>query len=71
MFPQAENSLYTRFLQECNRHTPISGDILKENITFFYKQIMKKHDFQASEDWLRYLKDILEFVSLYGCCDVC
>lgn len=51
-FPQVEDSLYAWFLQERNRHTPISGEILKEKARYFYRKIMKKDDFQASEGWL-------------------
>lgn len=51
-FPQVEDSLYFWFLQERNRHTPISGEILKGKARFFYRKIMNKDDFQASEGWL-------------------
>lgn len=51
-FPQVEDSLYLWFLQERERHTPISGEILKEKARFFYKKIMNNDDFHASEGWL-------------------
>lgn len=44
-FPEVEDGLYLWFLQERNRHTPISDKILK----FFYKEITHKDDFQASD----------------------
>lgn len=51
-FPQVEDSLYLWFLQERKRHTPISGEILKEKARFFYRKIMENDDFHASEGWL-------------------
>lgn len=51
-FPQVEDSLYFWFLQERKRHTPISGEIMKEKAKFFYRKIMNNDDFQASEGWL-------------------
>lgn len=51
-FPQVDDSLYLWFLQERNRHTPISGEILKGKARFFYRNIMNTDDFQASEGWL-------------------
>jgi hypothetical protein len=38
-FPEVKDALYLRFLQERNRHTPISGEILKEKAKYFYKKI--------------------------------
>ena len=40
----SEYALYTGFLQECNRHTPISGEIIWEKEKYFYKMITKKDD---------------------------
>jgi hypothetical protein len=40
-YPEAEDALYTRFLQEHNRHTPISGEIIREKAKYFYKIIIK------------------------------
>lgn len=51
-FPQVEDALYSWFMQERSRHTPISGDILMEKAKFFYNKIMKKDDFRASVGWL-------------------
>lgn len=55
-FPQVEDILYAWFIQERNRHTPISGEILKEKPKIFYEKIMGKDDFKASEGWLEKLK---------------
>lgn len=44
------------FLQKCNRHTPISGDILKENAKFFYKKMTHKDDFKDFDGWIDKLK---------------
>lgn len=54
--PKVDESLYAWFLQERDRHTPISGEILKEKARDFYRKITKKDDFQASEGWLHKFK---------------
>lgn len=51
-YPLIEDALYTWFLQERSKHTPISGDLIKEKARFFYKEITKKDDFRASTGWL-------------------
>ncbi|XP_050545073.1 jerky protein homolog-like [Daktulosphaira vitifoliae] len=59
-FPEVEDALYLWFLQERNRHTPISGEILKEKAKYFYKRIAhkdQKDDFQASDGWLDKFKN--------------
>lgn len=55
-FPQVEDSLYAWFIQERNRHTPITGEILKEKAKIFYERIMGNDDFKASEGWLEKFK---------------
>jgi hypothetical protein len=37
-FLEVEDALYLWFLQERNRHIPISGEILKEKAKYFYKK---------------------------------
>uniref|UniRef100_A0A2H8TNS6 Jerky-like n=1 Tax=Melanaphis sacchari TaxID=742174 RepID=A0A2H8TNS6_9HEMI len=56
-FPEIEDALYLWFLQERNRQTPISGEILKEKAKYFYKKITHKNDFQASDGWLDKFKN--------------
>jgi hypothetical protein len=41
-YREVEDALYTLFLQECKRHTPISGKITRETGKYFYKMIMKR-----------------------------
>lgn len=55
-YPEVEDALYLWFLQERNRHTPISGPILAMKAKFFYKEITKKDDFVASKGWLEGFK---------------
>ncbi|KAJ8930399.1 hypothetical protein NQ314_016794 [Rhamnusium bicolor] len=62
-YPAMEKSLYTWFLQERSRGTPLSGDILCEKAKFFYQKIAQKDDFKASSGWLQKFKKDLEFVS--------
>lgn len=33
-----ENALFTWFMQERARHTPLSGDIVREKAKFLYEQ---------------------------------
>lgn len=54
--PEVDEALYMWFLQERNRHTPISGPILAMKAKFFYKEITKKDDFVASKGWLERFK---------------
>jgi len=51
-FPEVEDALYLWFLQECNRHTPISSEIWNEKAKYFYKKITQKNDFQVTDGWL-------------------
>ncbi|KAJ8928597.1 hypothetical protein NQ314_018803 [Rhamnusium bicolor] len=55
-YPAMEKSLYTWFLQERSRGTPLSGDILCEKAKFFYQKIAQKDDFKASSGWLQKFK---------------
>ena len=55
-FPHVEECLYEWFLQERRRHTPMSGEILKEKAKVFYKKITKKEDFCARKGWLEKFK---------------
>ncbi|CAH2008665.1 unnamed protein product [Acanthoscelides obtectus] len=50
--PEVEEGLYMWFLQERNRHAPISGPMLAMKAKFFYKKITKEDDFVASKGWL-------------------
>lgn len=34
--PLVEDTLHTWFLQECNKHTPMAEELIKEKATFFY-----------------------------------
>lgn len=74
-FPQVEDALYAWFIQERNRHSPISGEILKEKAKFFYNRIMKNDDFRASDGWLDKFKRrfgirLLTFTGEKLSCDV-
>jgi hypothetical protein len=40
--PEVEDALYNWFLEECNRHTSISGEVIRQKAKLFYKMIMKK-----------------------------
>jgi hypothetical protein len=51
-YPEVEDAVYTWFLQEHNRHTPVSGEIILEKAKYFCKMIMVKDDFRASDGWL-------------------
>jgi hypothetical protein len=55
-YPEVEDAFYTWFLQECNRDTPISGEFIREKAKYFYKMIMKKDYFRASNGWLHKFK---------------
>lgn len=55
-----EDTLYTWFLQEHNKHAPMLGEVIKEKAKFFNKEIMKKDYFHASSRWLDKLKKCLE-----------
>lgn len=54
--PKVEDALYAWFHQQRERHAPISGDILKQKAKFFYEEITKKQDFNASDGWLKNFK---------------
>lgn len=74
-FPQVEEALYAWFMQERNRHAPISGELLMEKAKIFYRKIMNKDDFQASVGWLDKFKKRfgIRILSLTGeklSCDV-
>jgi hypothetical protein len=68
-------TLYTWFLQEHNKHTLISGEIIREKAKYFYKIIMNKDDFRASDRWLDKFKRRFEicFLTITGeklSCDI-
>ena len=53
-----DKALYTWFIQERNRGTPLSGPILKEKALWFHKQLHPEdHSFTASEGWLNRWKN--------------
>lgn len=54
--PEVEEALYMWFLQDRNRHAPISGPTLAMKAKYFYKEIIKKDDFVASKGWLERFK---------------
>ncbi|XP_014286744.1 protein bric-a-brac 1 isoform X3 [Halyomorpha halys] len=51
-FPEVEDALYAWFIEERNRETHISGEILMEKAKMIYHEIMNKDDFRASVGWL-------------------
>lgn len=51
--PKVEDTLYAWVLQKRERHAPISSEILKAKVKFFYEGITKKQDFNASDIWLK------------------
>lgn len=69
-YPQVEDALYTWFLQERNRHTPISGEIIWETAKYLYKIIMKKDDFSSNLLFLIILQYIGPIMSDYQDCTV-
>jgi hypothetical protein len=56
-YPAVDSAVYTWFLQERCRNTPISGEILREKARYFYQKITGKNDFQASLGWLDKFKN--------------
>lgn len=66
--PHVEKALYSWFKQQRNRHAPISGDVLKEKAKFFYREIIKKDDFRASDGWLENFKKRhgIRFIQMSG-----
>lgn len=54
--PNVELALYSWFIQERSRHTPLSGDIVCEKAKHFYRQITGKDDFKASSGWFHRFK---------------
>ncbi|XP_045499486.1 jerky protein homolog-like [Colias croceus] len=50
--PKMEKALYTWFKQHHSKHTPITGENLKEKAIEFYRKITNKYDFRASDGWL-------------------
>ena len=51
-------TVYTWFIQERNRGTPLSGPILKEKALWFHEQLHPEdHSFTASEGWLNRWKN--------------
>lgn len=59
--PMMENALYTWFMQERSKHSPIPGKILKAKPFEFY---LKKDDFRASVEWLDKFKKLFGIRSL-------
>ncbi|XP_023214935.1 jerky protein homolog-like [Centruroides sculpturatus] len=67
-YPEVEEALYAWFLQQRNKHAPISGEIIRKKAKYFYKQITNKDDFRASEGWLTNFKKRhgIHFLSVTG-----
>ncbi|XP_022823355.1 jerky protein homolog-like [Spodoptera litura] len=59
-YPVMEDALYTWFLQERARHTPLTGDIIRQKALTFYEKIYKNANFKASDGWFQ------NFKSRYG-----
>lgn len=55
-YPQLEETLFAWFLQERQRHTPITADVLRQKALDFYEKIYKNNNFRASEGWLSKFK---------------
>ncbi|GJQ73224.1 hypothetical protein Trydic_g13603 [Trypoxylus dichotomus] len=51
-FPQVEEALFQWITHQRDKNVPLSGDLIQEKAKFYYKQIMKKDDFKASNGWL-------------------
>ncbi|XP_045505912.1 tigger transposable element-derived protein 2-like [Colias croceus] len=55
-YPVMEDALYTWFLQEQARHTPLTGDIIRQKALTFYEKIYKNANFKASDGWFQSFK---------------
>lgn len=55
-YQKMEEAPYSWFLQERQRNTPITADILRQKALFFYQKIYKKSDFRASDEWFTKFK---------------
>jgi hypothetical protein len=60
-------TLYTCFLWERNKHTPISGEIIREKAKYVYKMTLK-NDFRALDGWLHKFKKWfgIRFLTIMG-----
>ncbi|KAK9688090.1 Tc5 transposase DNA-binding domain [Popillia japonica] len=56
-YPAMEKALYTWFVQERARGTPLSGELISEKAKFFYQQLNLSGDFKASSGWLQKFKE--------------
>lgn len=43
--PLIEECLYAWFVQERNRHAPLSGEMIREKAKYFYREVTKEDDF--------------------------
>lgn len=59
-----DDALWTWFMQERRRGTPMSGPILKEKAILLHSKLGEEGDFVASEGWLSRWKKDTEFTSL-------
>lgn len=55
-----EKALYNWFLQQREKHVPVTSEIIRAKAKFFYEKITGKSDFVASNGWL------CKFKSRYG-----
>lgn len=55
-FSKMEEALYSWFIKERARHTPINAELLKEKSLTFYNKIYGKDDFKASDGWFTKFK---------------
>lgn len=55
-----EKALYNWFLQQQEKHVPVTSEIIRAKAKFFYEKITGKSDFLASNGWL------CKFKSRYG-----
>lgn len=51
-----EGTLYSWFIKERVRHTPINAKLLKEESSIFYNKIYGKDDFKASDGYFGKVK---------------
>jgi hypothetical protein len=68
-FPKMEISLYKWFLQQRERHAPVSGVILKEKAKYFHQKLQEnQHTFAASSGWMQKFKKRfgIRFLSISG-----
>lgn len=51
-FPQVEEALMQWITHQRENNIQVSGELIQEKAKYYYKQIMKKDDFKASNGWL-------------------